>query len=122
MIELLTILLTALILISMVPWIDYGVHISQVKKLTKEYGKGDYKTFIKEFEKVDWQLGECDKKSLLYFSNGSITSMICAGLIKFNEVGMIMKTPIDYWKMCSFLKKYFKNLDYGKEKHIEHKW
>ena len=122
MIELLlAILIIALIMIGAITWLDYGVHVSQVKKFTNEYGKANYKTFLAEFNKIDWRLDEYNK-SLFYFSNGSITSMICAGLIKFNGIGMIMQNPIEYLKANVFVYKYLSNVKRQGEVKSNYSW
>lgn len=103
---------TVLIVGGMITYVEYGTHIDQVKQFTKPYGKASYNAFVEEFEKHSWQQSNVFKNSLFDYPNNS---EIHASIIKFNGVGMIMKSPIEYWKMWYYMRQYFKNKNIVKE-------
>lgn len=105
---LIVILFVNLVILSFwcIPW---QVHMEMTKENSKVCGKGNYKKFIEEFEKINWIEGTLYKNS--YFDYGS-DSEIHANIFRFNGIGMIMKTPWDYW----IVRKYLDN------KKVSHDW
>lgn len=90
-------------------------HKSQVKKnqyMSEQnmYGKASFDKFRKEFDSVLWTHDKEFKWSLFYYKENSYEciSEIHADIFMFNHIGMIMKTPIDYWKAIRYAHKYIK--------------
>lgn len=95
-----------------IPW---NVHTEMTKENTNIHGKSNYKKFIMEFEKVEWITDDNYKSS--YF-NSKINSEIHADIFKFNGIGMIMKTPYDYW----MVRKYLRNVEKKRNAKLEFDW
>lgn len=83
----------------LIPW---QVHKSQVKNHCHTYGYANYQKFIEEMNKHKWEQRGW-KDSLFDYQN---KSEIHASVFKFEDKGMIMRTPVDYFRASVFIKKY----------------
>jgi hypothetical protein len=92
------------------PWL---IHIIVTISNNTPYGWSNYNTFVKEFDKYNWDNEKWHAHSLWDRKNAC---QLHAGLITFNGKGMILKTPIDYTKKILFVRKYFKKNNIGNNK------
>lgn len=96
-------IITTLFILLIVDWI---IHISQTKCFSKHYGYGSFKDFRKQFQKYNWsndnvfRYGLWDRENKCEFH---------ASIVKFNDIGMILKNPIDWLLVRIFVFKYVKN-------------
>ena len=88
--------------------------ISQVKKYLnrdyESYGWASFKKFKNELNKINWEHKKDWKYSLFLYVGDSckLDSQIHADIFSFHRIGMIMKTPIDYWRANAYIHKYVK--------------
>lgn len=87
-----------------VPW---SAHKNMTKSFSQKHGKINFKRFVEEFNKnkYNWKYDPNHKTSLFDYNTNS---EIHASIIKFNDIGMIMRTPWDYWMTKFYIKKYIK--------------
>lgn len=81
-----------------IPW---QTHLDMTKDYSKVYGKANYKKFIEEFEKIDWNRDDWFENSYFHYESDS---KIHANIYKFNGKGMLMRTPYDYYRVYRYLK------------------
>jgi len=89
--------------------IEWSVHVDMVKGRGAQYGRANYKKFVEEFQKVEWERDIYFNNSL--FGSDSISGTIDeyhANIIKFNGKGMIIKDPISYLLVKIYVKRYIK--------------
>ncbi len=91
--------------------VSWYIHILQVKTFCEKYGRASYKSFIREFNKYNWK-DDIFSKSLFDRDNKSIFH---ASIIQFNNIGMIMRNPIDWCLVCLYVYNYGKNIEKKKE-------
>lgn len=97
-------ILSTLIAVTLTFCSDYVVHIDMVKQHTEMYEYSSFDEFKNQFNKQSWDtLNSDDLISLNH------RSRIYAGIIEFNNIGMIMENPIEYLKAKRFITKYIKN-------------
>lgn len=101
------ILLPIIILILSFSLVYYTTHIDMTKSRTKIYGYGTYSKFLREFNKYNWQQGDYFESSLF---DGKNNCQIHASIIEFDGIGMIMRTPLDYFLAVMFVRRYIKQL------------
>jgi len=80
------------------------IHIAQVRDDCKIYGKASFETFLKEFNKRNWERQSMYPES--FFGKDNNSNKIHASIIKFDDKGMIMKNTLEYWKFKKFIKKH----------------
>ncbi|GLI82536.1 hypothetical protein ANABIO32_02230 [Rossellomorea marisflavi] len=108
-------LILIIALFSLVPWL---AHISMVQGSGLDYGWTNYNTFIKVFDKYEWTNDPVYKNSLFHDEDGS---RIHANIYRFGHKGMIMRSPVDYYRSVFHIKKQYnevkpKNkIDWNKE-------
>lgn len=104
LIELLIIVLCGFSLILIVGWLT---HISMVQGETdiKCYGWATFGKFLEQFHKYNWDNENWRGYSLWDRKN---YCEIHANIVYFEKIGMIMRTPIDYFMMVFYIRKYFK--------------
>jgi len=90
---------------------DYGSHISMTKS-RKKYGRASYKIFMEEFCRRNWKQDHIFKTSLF---DSETDSQLHAYIIEFDGIGMIMKNPIEYFRMRLFVRSYLKTQNHVKE-------
>jgi len=103
-------------------WADWFTHIHMVKGICPTYGWTSYKIFKEKFDATDW-----DKIDLKY-STGvfkedkdlHVVSKVFSNIIIFNDIGMIMRTPIEYAKAKLYTRKYIKK--YYVKPVSKHRW
>lgn len=87
---------------------DWNVHKRMVEEYAQERGRASYATFLKEFNKYEWSneisYGSIWKGSL-WAKGSNDETYIHASIIKFNNIGMIMKTPIDWLQFLLHMRK-----------------
>ena len=112
----LLILSTTIIIVSLIMFIIlWTTHIAQVREFTDEWGRGSYKTFIREFKKYEWKRSE--KFPTSFFCGTLDSSKIHADIIKFEGKGMVLD-PWSYLRFCIFIQR---NRQKKKSKQVE-KW
>lgn len=81
--------------------ISHSVHKSQVRDFTEEYGRGNFKIFLRHFTNRDWERCRHHRRSFFIYPRNSpySSSEIHAGIIKFDGKGMLL----DYWSYLRFL-------------------
>ena len=86
--------------------IDWLAHRDMVKSSTNQYGVSNYKKFIEEFHKVEWEHQKLFTSSLF---GKDRKDQFHANIIEFNGRGMIINNPISYLLVKLYVKKYIKN-------------
>lgn len=89
--------------------IEWSVHISMTKEDSKKYGWGNYKKFIREFNKYNWDdkgwnIGKPHNPS---FWDRENKCKLHADIIKFNDIGMVINNPIDLQRVKKHMKQYY---------------
>src|SRR5690625_874415 len=85
---------------------DWSIHRDMTTKETKTYGYAKYPDFVREFNKIENDLKEYGSANSYYKVNGNTFS---ASIIEFNNIGMVMRTPWDLWRVNRFMKRKVKN-------------
>ncbi len=112
----LLILAATIVIVALIMFIVFWTtHISQVREYTDKWGKGSYKTFIREFKKYEWE--RCDIHPKSFFCGSSDSSQVHADIIQFEGKGMILD-PWSYLRFCIFINR---NSHKKKSKQVE-KW
>ena len=93
---------------------DWKIDNDMTKRKCMRYGRANYKQFLSEFNKRHWKIGtlrsiECidDEKSEDVYPASFIFP--AGGIIRFNNIGMLMKNPVSHIKMIRFVKNYTKS-------------
>lgn len=107
--------------LSIVLWIIgvWFVHISQTKDDSSTYGWGNYKKFIREFEKCNWDNEGGEWNYSMW--DREKRSRYHAGIIQFNGIGMIINNPVDYVRVVMYTRKFYRN-KFGMQKKNIHTW
>ncbi len=105
----------ALVFRGIVGWM---VHISQTKCFSERYGWGDYDKFKQHFELCDWKCVGCEGN---YLIADNFDSEYGASIIKFNGIGMLMRTPID-WFLANLYVEEYREGAFGKVEKGNYKW
>ena len=111
-------------------WICNRNQVKQNQCMAEQnmYGKASFAKFKENFDKTSWVHKREWKWSLFYEDKKNYTgntSEIHADIFMFNHIGMIMKTPIDYWKAIRYTHKYIKTHfpeDLNKKNIKTYKW
>jgi hypothetical protein len=110
MIILISALIVATVIISIVFFVSYSVDISQTRDSTNSYGFSNFKRFKIEYDKREWFL-EYSKVFDFNYAFGAQSrwdrkddSELHAGIMRFGGVGMILN-PIDYIRAVAYIKK-----------------
>jgi hypothetical protein len=106
------IILMILVIIAVILLPKWISHDSMTEEHSNKYGYSNFKKFKEQFIKYEWTIDDIYTESLF---NKEKDCELHANIIRFNGVGMIMKTPLDLWLVDSFIKKYIYN-KYGKVK------
>lgn len=75
---------------------DITMHRTMTLKYSKIYGYGNFKLFIKEFNKTKWKIESEDEIS---FRDYKTDSQVANNIIKFNGMGMLILNPIEFLKV-----------------------
>ncbi len=84
---------------------SWKIHIEMTKESTDRHGWANFDIFKKEFDKYKWDFDSIYKGSVFNRQKGC---QFHAKIIKFNDIGMIMKTPWDWRKANKYLSNYIK--------------
>jgi hypothetical protein len=82
--------------------VSWLVHKNCVVNTTVKHGKGSFKQFIREFNKYNWKY---DGKEDALFDNDN-KCIVFKDVLLFNDTGMIMVNPLEFWKVKRYVKKY----------------
>ena len=116
------------LLIFFLGWIS---NISQVKSNQTfldqhNFGFASFEKFKENFDNINWSYDKNWEWSLFYYDENSFAecnSKIHADIFMFNHIGMIMKTPIDYWRAIIYVHKYIKeHFKYDMKKEKLYQW
>ena len=94
-----------LLILFLVPWIVH-LDMSKGERDCEAIGYGNFNTFIKEFNKINWEF-DCEFEKSLFLRKEK--SKIHATIFKFNNKVMIMRSPVDYHRAERYAKQYIKN-------------
>lgn len=97
-----------LTLIILLNWIT---HLEMVNKDCDVYGWGSYKKFKEQFDKIEWECNYYFNSVFVYHRNyhrNKLESKCHANIFKFRNIGMKMRTPLDYYLANRYIKKYIK--------------
>jgi hypothetical protein len=87
-------------------FIDWLIHVFAVSNSCSIYGWAGFKDFYREFKKYDWD----DKEWRGYLFDRKNGSRYFAGIIEFNNIGMIMRTPWDWVLVRIFVWRYLRSI------------
>lgn len=100
--------------------IDISTHKKMTTDKTKQWGYGNFETFKREFEKIEWEEVDIWEDS---FFDYSTNSKIHASIFQFNGIGMVISRPTDYRKVMKFLDEKIKErLPKSKNKKGTYQW
>lgn len=91
------------IFIGMFGSIDWLTHRDMVKSSTKQYGISNYKQFVEEFHKIEWDYERGMFPDSLFTKDYS--SQFHANIVQFNGIGMIINNPFSYLRVKLYVKK-----------------
>jgi len=87
--------------------IEYVLHRNVTKRSFDRYGKANFKRFKEEFEKFDWYYNP--KSDKLYGKSGEYESKIYSDTYEFNDKGMLISNPIEFFRVKYFLRRYIRD-------------
>jgi hypothetical protein len=88
--------------------LNWEVHRKMTTDDTEKHGDGTFDNFIQQFTNHNWLRSERHKDSLFTLDH---KGWIHAGIIKFDGVGMTMKTFEDYVKVMEYVDFYLNKED-----------
>ena len=101
-IALIAFLVTFILSVLLADWI---IHIAMTKSSCQTYGYSNFKKFINEFSKYNWQYDYFWGNSLFDHTSDS---KFHANIIKFCGVGMVMKTPWEWYRVKCYVYRYIR--------------
>lgn len=97
---------------------DWQSHWAMTKGCTKQqWGYGNHKDFVREFNKHEWKNEGRGGTSLWDRENNC---QIHAGIYKFNDIGMVLRTPWDFLMIRWFIRNYCKPNPVRHDWSVEH--
>lgn len=81
-----------------------GTHHEQTINESVEYGWGTFEDFVREFEKREWERKEKHPESYFGTDKNYYSNMIYAGVVKFDNIGMIFRYKKDFKKYVNWIK------------------
>lgn len=103
-------------------WV-WVVHILQTKKYSLGYGWGGYRKFKERFRQTNWERIRWEgikQYEVSSSENFHTIHEVADGVIKFYNVGMVMRTPIDYLLATHYAHKYIRKC--LRPQYIKYKW
>jgi len=91
--------------------LEWSSHIDIVKSYTEKYGWSSFKTFKKNFDATEWTDMDNDKYYVSRYLNKNLISKTSQYIFKFNNIGMIMKTPLAFFRARRYIIKYKKAMN-----------
>lgn len=85
--------------------IDWETHIEMTEKQGVDYGWGSFADFKREFDKYEWDSRGWKESGWDRENN----SEFHASIVVFNGKGMLLKSPIDWYKASSYAKNHIKS-------------
>jgi hypothetical protein len=105
------VVLIPLIIFLIDEYISYSTHVYMVRRHSVRFGYGSFEQFKEQFFKIDSWTSQ-SKFDGSFFSDKT-DSEYHADIICFNNIGMIMNTPLDWFLVKRFMKKF--NKEYTKQ-------
>lgn len=100
-------ILVALMIFFIVISVDWLIHLSMTKDEKTDYGWGSFEDFKREFGKYNWNSGAYDESTWDRQNNCKFH----ANIVVFNGVGMLLKSPIAFYKVKKYVKGDIKQKD-----------
>jgi len=98
------------IFITIYEYIEWICHAQTVKEIHKPYGYASFNTFKKHFDATEWDADRNNMKYCLYkYYHGDCISKTDTYSIRFNDVGMILKSPLSLFRARRYIRKYQKS-------------
>jgi len=94
-------------------------HIDITKYENKKCGWASFKSFKKNFDAAKWEDVEDEDDCLCEYNGKLLVSCIADLSFKFNNIGMLMRTPISFIRAKLYANKYIK---LQLKKNILYKW